>query len=101
MNSKLPSFRLDAPSGYRYRGGKLLPSRDTVTEFLDRAFVNGEAEIELGSANDADQFAAALCARAELLTGDERTLALWGCDEAQCYRLRACWVSPIPPSRRK
>lgn len=101
MNSKLPSFRLDAPSGYRYRGGKLLPSRDTVMEFLDRAFVNGEAEIELGSANDADHFAAALCARAELLTGDERTITLWGCDEARGYRLRACWVSPLSLPRRK
>jgi hypothetical protein len=93
MSTKRPSFRFDAPSGYWYCGPMLLPTRNTVTEVLDRAFVNGEAEIVLGSLDEVDAFSNALIERAESLTGDGRSIMLWGVDDLpECYRLRVSWV---------
>lgn len=93
MSTKLPRFRFDAIAGYSRQNGKMSPTRNTVNEVLDRAFVDGEAEVVLRSLEDADEFSEALLARVESLTGSDDAIVLWGKDELpERYLLRVAWV---------
>lgn len=71
----------------------MLPARNTVNEILDRALIDGEAAIVLTSLADVDDFADALFARAESLTGSDQAITVWGLDELpEKYTLRVAWI---------